>query len=234
MTKIHPAAIKKLISYYYLLSFCPPDFVGELKQASQTMRSRYDLNTEAVLEIGIPEAAMRIVAFQQATRQPEEFAVQELAEVMVEADQNAEKLASFQEIMREIALHPGRAKAANRLHRQKGCAFCTAPCQYAFFTLISEPDFKLLKEMLDAENKQIAQQRNPIKALWSYTGAHLCRVLGLRAGYIEASHLGNLSYCLLMLGTAKSRFAMKEKELKVYQKMNQETIERLRHRPIEL
>ena len=234
MAKNNPTTIKQLINYFYLLSFCPPDYVSELKKASQPVRKRYGLDKEAVLEPAISEAAMRIVAFQQATRQPESFAVQELAEVMKEADQSTEKLDVFQQTMREIALHPGRAKAANRLHRQKGCAFCNAPCQYGFFTLMSEPDFKVLKTMLDAENQRLAQQRNPVKALWTFTGAHLWQVLGVQAGFIGASHLGNLSYCLLMLGTAKSRFAMKEKELTAYQTLNQQTIETLISNPIVL
>ena len=38
MAKNSPAAIKQLINYFYLLSFCPPDYVGELKKASQPMR----------------------------------------------------------------------------------------------------------------------------------------------------------------------------------------------------
>lgn len=234
MGENHPAAIQKLISYYYLVSFCPPGHIGDLKKASLAMRSRYHLTSEAVLERAIPEAAMRVVAFQQATRQPEEFAVQELAAVMHEADQDEEKAAVFQQTMKEIASHPARAKAANRLHRQKGCAFCTAPCQYGFFTLISEPDFKLLKTFLDEENRQLVENREPIRALWSYTGAHLWKVLGRRAMYLEPAHLGNLSYCLLLLGTAKSRFAMKEKELAAYQALNQRTIDRLNSHPIVL
>ena len=234
MAKNSPAAIKQLVNYFYMLSFCPPDYVGELKKASQPMRKRFGLDKEAVLEPAIPETAMRIVAFQQATRQPEEFAVQELAEVMMEADQNGEKLAAFQQTVREIALHPGRAKAANRLHRRKGCALCKAPCQYGFFTLMSEPNFKQLKAFLDEENRQLVKDREPIRALWAFTGAHLWQVLGVRAMYLQPFHLGNLSYCLLMLGTAKSRFAMKEKELAAYQALNQQTIETLNSNPIVL
>lgn len=234
MAKNSPAAIKQLINYFYLLLFCPPQHVADLKRTSQTMRIRYGLDRDTVLEPAIPETAMRIVAFQQATRQPEDFAVQELAETMSEADQSAEKLIVFQQTMQDIAAHPGRAKAANRLHRHKGCAFCKTPCQYGFFTLMSDPDFKQLKSFLDEENKQLVQDREPVRALWAYTGTHLWGVLGVRAMYLEPRHLGNLSFCLLLLGTAKSRFAMKEKELTTYQDLNQQTIASLDGNPIAL
>ncbi len=234
MAKNSPVAVKQLINYFYLLSFCPAEYVEDLRKISQPMRRRYELDKAAVLEPAIPEAAMRIVAFQQATRQPEDFAVQELAEAMKMADQDAEKLAVFQQTIREIAKHRARAKASNRLHRQKGCAFCTAPCQYGFFTLMSDPDFKQLKSFLDEENKQLVKDREPIRALWAYTGAHLWQVLGARAMYLEPAHLGNLSYCLLLLGTAKSRFAMREKELTAYQKLNQQTLASLNSKPIVL
>jgi hypothetical protein len=234
MAKNSPAAIKQLINYFYLLSFCPPEYIDDLKKASHPMRRRFGLDKAAVLEPAIPEAAMRIVAFQQATRQPEDFAVEELAEVMIEADQDTKKLAAFQQTLREIAMHPGRAKAANRLHRNKGCAFCKAPCQYGFFTLMSDPNFKQLKAFLDEENKQLVHDREPVRALWAYTGAHLWGVLGTHAMYLQPAHLGNLSYCLLMLGTAKSRFAIKEKEITAYQELNQQTIASLDSKAIAL
>ena len=126
--------------------------------------------------------------------------------------------------MKAIAIHPGRAKMSNRLHRNKGCSLCQAPCQYAFFTLISEPDFKSLLAMLGAENQKIAAERNPINVLWTYTTTHLWKTLEAQEGFISADHLGNLSYCLLMLGTAKSRFAMPEAQLTRFQEMNQNTI----------
>ena len=234
MAKNNPAAIKQLINYFYLLSFCPAEYVEDLKTASLPMRRQYGLDKAVVLEPAIPEVAMRIVAFQQATRLPEDFAVEELAEVMMEADQSMKKLAAFQQTLREIAMHPGRAKAANRLHRHKGCSFCKSPCQYGFFTLMSDPDFKQLKSFLDEENKQLVQDREPVRALWAYTGAHLWGVLGMQAMYLQPAHLGNLSYCLLMLGTAKSRFAIKEKELTAYQELNQQTITSLNSKAIAL
>ena len=177
---------------------------------------------------------MRIVAFHQATRKPEKTVVQELTKLMKGADTNPKKTAAYQVKMREIAAHPGRAKADNRLHSQKGCRFCLAPCRYGYFTLMSEPDLKSLKTMLDAENKKIAQEQDAVKVLWTYTTAQIWNVLEAQEGFIEAYHLGYLSYCLLMLGTAKSRFALPEDHLKLYQIMNQVNIRRLHPTPINL
>ena len=78
--------------------------------------------------------------------------------------------------------------------------------------------------MLGAENKKIAAERNPVNVLWTYTTTHLWNTLEAKEGFISADHLGNLSYCLLMLGTAKSRFAMPEAQLTRFQEMNQGTI----------
>ena len=78
--------------------------------------------------------------------------------------------------------------------------------------------------MLGAENKKIAAERNPVNVLWTYTTTHLWNVLGKNEGFISADHLGNLAYCLLMLGTAKSRFPMPEAQLTRFQELNQNTI----------
>ena len=78
--------------------------------------------------------------------------------------------------------------------------------------------------MFGAENKKIAAERNPVNVLWTYTTTHLWKVLGKNEGFISADHLGNLSYCMLMLGTAKSRFPMPEAQLTRFQEMNQNTI----------
>jgi hypothetical protein len=228
---IHPAAIKKMICFYYLVSYCPPEHVSELKKVSQKMRGRLvndaGLNMDQFADLVIPEVARRMLAFQQATREPEAAAIQELTQVMKNADGHPEEASIYQTVMGKITAHPGRAKPANRLHRQKGCAFCEAPCRYGFFTLMCDPDFKTLQAMLDAENKKIAQERNVVKLLWTYTSEQIWKVLEAQGGMIHAEHLGNLSYCLLMLGTAKSRFALPEKQLKMFQALNQQTIRSL-------
>ena len=225
---IHPVAIKKMISYYYLVAFCPPAHVKDLKKASQKMRT--GLTKLAGLKMKeftagvIPEVARRMVAFQQATREPDQETVDQLSKALKSADSSPKKAAAYQGVMKSIAIHPGRAKMGNRLHRNKGCKYCQAPCQYGFFSLISEPDFKSLLAMLGAENKKIAAERNPVNVLWTYTTAHLWKTLEAQQGFISADHLGNLSYCLLMLGTAKSRLALPEAQLTRYQELNQNTI----------
>jgi hypothetical protein len=226
--QIHPIAIKKMISYYYLVAFCPPAHISALKKASQKMRSALakesGLKMADFIKAVAPEVGQRMTAFQQATRTPDEDTVKKLVKAIISADTKPEKAAEYQATMKAIAIHPGRAKMGNRLHRQKGCVYCQAPCQYGFFSLISEPDFKTLLTMLGAENKKIASERNPVNVLWTYTTTHLWNQLGVNEGFISADHLGNLSYCLLMLGTAKSRFALPEAQLTRFQEMNQETI----------
>ena len=225
---IHPNAVKGMISYYYLVAFCPPAHISALKKSSQKNRTALaelaGLKMADFVETVAPEVAYRMCAFQQATREPDKETVEKLAAAIVKADTKAENTAEYQALMKAVAIHPGRAKLANRLHRQKGCSLCQAPCQYGFFTLISEPDFKTLLAMLGAENKKIAGERNPVNVLWTYATTHLWKTLGTNEGFISADHLGNLSYCLLMLGTAKSRYPMPEEQLTRFQEMNQNTI----------
>jgi hypothetical protein len=225
---INAEAIRTMICYYYLVSFWSPEFIGELKKTGQKWRKKYakdaGLKISEFSEKVIPEVAKRMIAFHQATKKPDGDSIQTLTKVLKKADCSQKGAEGFQQVMREVAAHRERAKVGSRLHSQKGCRICFAPCQYGYFTLMSEPDFKSLKAMLDAENKKIADERNAVNVLWAYTREHFWSVLGTQEGYISASHLGNLSYCLLMLGTAKSRFALPEKELITYQAMNQLTI----------
>ena len=168
----------------------------------------------------LPDVCWRIVAFHQATRDPDQGAVDALIKVAKKADSSEKGAAAFQAVMAEIAESPGRAKPDNRLHRRKGCRFCAAPCRYGYFTLVSDPVFKNMLALLNAENSKPADQRNPVNVLWTYTTTHLWSVLGVREGFIRADHLGNLSYCLLLLAMAKSRFALPEKQLQAFQAMN--------------
>ncbi len=236
--QLHPTAIKKMLSYYYLVAFCPPAHVRDLKKASQKMRSALSkaagLKMAEFVKAVAPEVAQRMAAFQQATREPDKDTVGKLTKAVIKADTKPEKAADYQNLMKAIAIHPGRAKMGNRLHRNKGCKYCQAPCQYGFFSLISEPDFKTLLAMLGAENKKLAAERNPVNVLWTYTTTHLWKILGKNEGFISADHLGNLSYCLLMLGTAKSRFAMPEAQLTRFQELSQQTIQNWRPAQINL
>jgi hypothetical protein len=236
--QIHPTAIKGMISYYYLVAFCPPAHIAALKKASRKTRTELaklaGLKMADFIKAVAPEVAHRMAAFQQATREPDKETVEKLTKALISADTKPDKAAEYQALMRAVAIHPGRAKMNNRLHRQKGCSLCQAPCQYGFFTLISEPDFKTLLAMLGAENKKIAAQRNPVNVLWTYTTTHLWKTLGAQEGFISADHLGNLSYCLLMLGTAKSRFPMPEAQLTRFQEMNQAVIQAWRPAKIDV
>ena len=83
MTKeIHPIAIKKMISYYYLVAFCPPAHISALKKASQKMRSALakesGLKMADFIKAVAPEVGQRMVAFQQASRQPDQETVDKL------------------------------------------------------------------------------------------------------------------------------------------------------------
>ena len=235
---IGPKAISKMISYYYLVSFSTPEYISALKKSSLKTRTKLSkasgLKMKDFVNQVAPEAASRMVSYHQRTRKPEEAVVTELVKLMKVADTKPEKASAFQVKMRELAAHPGRAKEDNRLHFQKGCAFCLAPCRYGFFTLMAEPDLKKLKNMLDAENEKIAQERDAVNVFWTYTKTQILKALDLPEVYIEAYHIGNLSYCLLMLGTAKSRFALPEDHLKLYQIMNQIAIRSLYLTPIHL
>jgi len=235
---IRNEAIRKMVCYYFLICFWSPEYIGELKKASRKMRTKLaresGLTVKEFTGLVIPEVARRIMAFHSATPEPEKGAVEELTRVMKGADSNSKKSAAFQAAMRVVSARPERAKVNTRLHRQTGCQFCTAPCQYGYFSLMSEPDFNTLKAMLDAENLKIAEERNAVNVLWKYSREHIWNVLEKQEGYISAYHLGNLSYCLLLLGTAKSRFTMPEKELLIYQAMNQQAIRNLGATDIDL
>lgn len=233
---IHPAAIKKMISYYYLVSFCPPRYIDILKEASLELRNRLaegaGCKMQEFKDLVVPEVARRISAFHLASREPDPEAVEALVEVMKIADNGPKETAAYQGIMHLVSSHPNRAKLTNRLHRKKGCIFCTAPCRYGFFTLVSEPDFKALQSMLDEENQKLAQERDAVRVLWTYTKHHIWHVLETENGIINPEHLGNLSYCLLLLGTAKSRFALPETQLRRYQEMRRASIQRLKNTPL--
>jgi hypothetical protein len=222
----------KTISYYYLVNYCPPSHVSKLKKAAKTLRDELagasGLKPAAYFKAALPEVCWRIVAFHQATREPDPAAVENLLHASLEADRSEDGAINFQNQMVEVAAHPGRAKPGHRLHRQKGCRFCGSPCTYGYFSLVSDPAFSDLLARLRTENQKPAGDRNPVRVLWTFTGLHLGGILGKEGGFVRADHLGNLSYCLLMLATARSRYALPEAELQTFQAMNQAEIQRLR------
>lgn len=229
MTTTIPAdRMMQTISYYYLVNYCPPAQMGELKKAAAKLRKELadaaGMKAPAYFEAALPEVSWRITAFHQATRQADPLVVERLVKAAAKADGSPKGAQTFQEAMNELAAHPGRAKPDHRLHRQKGCRFCLAPCKYGYFTLVSDPAFHQLLVMLKAENTKPAGERDPVAVLWAYTTTHLQGVLGAKESFIRADHLANLSYCLLMLATARSRFALPEKELQAFQALNQQAI----------
>jgi hypothetical protein len=235
---ISKEAIRKMVCYYYLVNFWIPDYIGELKKASRKTRTKLSRETglpmKEFLGLVIPEVAERIMAFHSATPEPDQASIKELAKLMKGADSNPKKALAYQEAMRAISAQPERAKVDNRLHKHKGCRFCTTPCQYGYFSLMSDPNFNSMKAMLDAENQKKPEKRNAVNVLWRYIREHFWSVLEKQEGYISPYHIGNLSFCLLVLATAKSRFVLPEKELLVYQALNQRTIRNLETTVIDL
>ncbi len=220
--------ITKTLHYFYLLSFCPAEKLETLQQSAagllDVIFADCSDNREECLQQLCAEAASRILSFHTASRFPDEAQVAALAERMLHAQESAQSLRAFQVLMDEIAALPGRAAPDNRLHRRKGCRFCETPCRYGYFSLISDPDFKLLQKMLEEENSKPAGEQDPIRATWAYGAVHLWRLLGVKQGFVTPYHLGNMTYCLLMLSTARSRFALPEKQITLYQAANQKLI----------
>jgi hypothetical protein len=225
----HAGTVKKAISYFYLLSFCPPANLEDFTKASEGLRKQLaeeaGLSQNEFFSEMIPQVCWRIVAFSQSSREPDKELVDLLSKLAESAAQNPESLIAFQAQMLELAALPGRAKADNRLHRKKGCRFCEAPCRYGYFSLVSEPKFYLLQQILEAETKKEKGEQNPIRAVWSFAISHLTSLMSTEQGYISAQHLGNLAYCLLMLSMAKSRYPLPEKQITAFQQANQRIIQ---------
>lgn len=223
-------ALKKTISYYYLLSFCPPARIVEWKQHAASNRKALadsaGLSEEAYFKMITPEVCRRIVSFHQASREPNQDMVDGLSETAGKAAENAQTAGRFQQQMASVAGLPQRAGAEGRLHRKKGCQFCQAPCSYGYFTLISDPQFKLLQDLFAAEAKKPRREQNPWNPCLSFTRRHLQALAGPAAGLIEAKHLVNLSYCLLMLSMAKSRMPLPERQLQLMQAAGKAFLER--------
>ncbi len=228
---IPAGSIKKAICYLYLLAFCPPDKLIDFKANTKTMRK--DIADQAgIKETALAaqiwtEACQYIVAFHQATREPEVELVEALAKAAQAADKNDKNLRAFKGRMQQVVTQPGRAKPENRLHRSKGCKFCTAPCRYGYFTLVSDPQIKVLQELFAAETQRPAEEQTPLRPAYAFTMHHLSQVTGSNQGTIAFPHVVNLSYCLLLLGMAKSRMALPERQLLVFQGASRVFVQRL-------
>jgi len=224
--------LKKTIAYFYLLSFCPPMQIANFVRSTAAMRKRLaksaGMGEAAYFKMVIPEVCRRIVAFHQNTREPSQLWIDALVNTAREAHKNPATAQAFQVEMSKVARLPQRARPEGRLHRNKGCALCRLPCFYGYFSLVSDPEFSRLQEFFTAEAKLPATEQTPINPIYGFALTHIGRLTGSEEGYLIANHLVNLSYCLLMLGMAKSRLAIPEQQLRLLQATNQEFILRTR------
>jgi hypothetical protein len=218
-------ALKKTISYFYLLSYCPPGRIADLRQITAPMRAGLaesaGMSEAAYFKTAIPDVCARIVAFHEDTRQPSPHWVDALAKAAGEAEKGPEKALAFQQEMANVARLPQRAKPDNRLHRKKGCLYCRLPCHYGYFTLVSSPDLRQLQGMLEAEARYPEAERLVIRPLWGFAATHLGQVAESQESIIHTEHLANLAFCLLLLGMAKSRLALPAEQLQAFQAANQ-------------
>jgi hypothetical protein len=230
MELIIPAeTMKKTIAYFYMVSYCPADRIMEFNKTTAGLRKQLakegGMAQKNFFPEVIPEVCWRIVAFAQASREPDEEIIKGLIGTIGNATKDEKCLAVFQEKMLEVAALPGRAKADNRLHRKKGCRFCETPCRYGFFSLVSDPVFASLYRTLKTEQQKPKAEQNPVSAVWSFALCHLLTLVGGEKTYIASDHLGNLAYCLLMLSMAKSRYPLPEQQVTAFQEANQRSIQ---------
>lgn len=216
-SKIPATQVKQTIIYLNLLSYIPPERVNELPSPREIMGDDWAQAVEA--------ASRLLVAFQQATRDPENELVSGLARSALRADSSPEACRAFQKQIHQLTQLPGRAKEINRLHRKRGCLFCETPCRYGHFSLISEPNFDELQHLLEVDNTRPPKQRQPVQVVWRFTLNHLLNTFQTGKWHISPDHLGNLSYCLVALATAKSRYRFPEEQMRKFQAMNQNLIQ---------
>jgi hypothetical protein len=222
--------MKKTIAFFYLLAFCPPEKLGAFIRTTAPWRKR--LAAGAGMEPGayfagaVPGVCRRIVAFHQATREPDAKTAASLAEVMTKADQSPERLAAFQARMAEIAALPARANTPNRLLQDKGCRRCAAPCRYGFFVLMSNPQFARLQELMAEEMAKPVSGQSPLSPALGFAVSHLLDMTGTEQGYLRIEDMANLSFCLLVWGMGRSRVPLPDNYLRLFQAANQEFIRR--------
>lgn len=232
MAEALPAdGLRRTIGYYYLVRYCPPEYVRELKRVAGPLRRR--LAKQAGMKVGdyfeavVPQVSRHVVSFHQNSREPDREVVDSLAGRALAADTGAKKVIAFQDEMSRVSELPERARPENRLHHRRGCQFCAMPCHYGYFTLVSHPPIPMLQSMLEAELEKPVAEQDPLGAAWSFAAGHLFRFLGLNGGYVHADHVGNLAYCLLTLATTKSRLPFPAEQMAAIQQANQELIARM-------
>jgi hypothetical protein len=228
--KIPAEIMKKTIAYFYLLSFCPPEKLGNFIRITEPLRRQISggagMEPAAYFTRAVPEVSRRIVAFHQATREPDLKISESLAAVLLQADQGPESLAAFRNRLAEIAGLPARAGVPNRLLQERGCRRCAAPCRYGFFVLMSNPQFARLQDLLAEETEKPVTGQSPLIPALGFAVSHVLDFTGAGEGFLRIEDLANLSYCLLIWGMARSRLAPPENYLRLYQAANQEYIRR--------
>ena len=210
MNNLSASTTRRTIIYLNLLSYIPPERVCEFPSPGEMFGEGWPQTVET--------AARLMVSFQSASRDPDGELVKGMVDAALNVDSSPEACRAFQEKMDTLAQLPGHAKAHNRLHRKRGCQLCESPCRYGYFSLISEPDFSTLQEQL------VAESGGPVQAVWQFTLNHIDKIFQTGHWPITKKHLGNLSYCLISLATAKSRFAFPEEQMRKFQDLNQAMI----------
>jgi len=219
-TQIPASQLKKTIIYLSLLSFSPPERTAAFQPFEKVLQGEIGTAWPETLF----QACSHLVAFHQASRDPDADLVEALVDAASSAAASPEGAQVFQSQMERLATSPGRADPENRIHRKRGCRLCQNPCRYGYFSLLSEPNFDSLQRGLEAENRKPIGQQRPVRLVWRFSLKHLSQALDLTAWDIDADHLGNLAYCLLTLATAKSRYPFPEEQMRKFQDKNQALI----------
>ena len=222
--------LKRTIAYIYLVTYCPPKKLNDLAQAGAPLRRRLahqaGMAESEFFKTALPEVCSHIAAYHEHSRAGDPERVAGLLKTLVSAGRSVEGARAFQAEMAAVAALPERAKPENRLHRRKGCVFCAAPCQYGYFSLVSEPAFPAPRRILEKEIEKPRPDQNAVVSILAFTRFHLWRTLGVRQDHITPRHLGNMGYCLLLLGIARSRYPFPAEKVQLFQELNQATIKR--------
>ena len=220
--------VKRAIAYYYLIAFCPTAKIDHFRDSSAPLRRRIvqesGMTETDFNKIVLPQVCWRIVSFHQDSQEPSKEMVDALVERARMADNSPEDAYEFQRELAQVAELPGRSKPDNRLHRKKGCRLCFTPCYFGYFTLVSEPHFLGLQRIFDEELQKPVMDQNAVLAVLAFTRYHLWRTMGVKMDLITPHNTGNLAYCLLMLGIAKSRYIFPEEKVRTFQGLNQSHI----------
>jgi len=226
--KISAPTVKKAIALFYLLAYCPTNKLEEFLIATSALQDQIaealGLENSVIWHSLVSEVSARMLSFHTAKHPAENELLQKLTQAAQTAARDADQLKIYQSVMAAVFRLPGRAKPDQRLHRKKGCRFFEVPCAYGYFSLVSEPRFDLLQQLLDAEKQKEPAEKSAVRAVWSYAVSHITSFSGVGVGLISEKHLGNLSYCLLMLSMAKSRYPLPEEQVRTFQTRNQQMI----------